>query len=148
MLASDTCESCHSTVVWRPADRTDHAQIPAAVSGSCTGCHNGTLSISTGTVTGKPTDAIHQNVTQECGSCHTTLAWTPAAFDHTGIASGCSGCHNGTAARARRRRTSRPAVRASCHNTVTWRPATGVDHAGQRHLPLLPQRLADLSTGR
>jgi hypothetical protein len=130
MLTSDTCESCHNTVVWRPADRTDHAQIPAAASGSCTGCHNGTLAISTGTVTGKPTDAIHQNVTQECGSCHTTLAWTPAAFDHTGIASGCSGCHNGTAATGKTpTHIATGSTCESCHNTVTWRPATGVDHA-------------------
>ena len=129
IASSDACDACHSTVVWKPTLRTDHAQIPAAVSGSCISCHNGSLTLSTGVVAAKPADVIHQNTSRECGACHTTLAWTPATFDHTGISSGCSSCHNGTAATGKTQ-THLVTTNAceACHNTATWRPATSVDH--------------------
>jgi hypothetical protein len=129
IVSSDACDSCHNTVVWKPTGRVDHTQIPAAVSGSCISCHNGSLTISTGVVTAKPADTIHQNLTQECGTCHTTLAWTPASFAHTGISSGCSGCHNGTTATGKTpTHLATSNTCESCHNAVAWRPATTVDH--------------------
>jgi hypothetical protein len=129
IVSGDACDSCHNTVVWKPTDRVDHTQIPAAVSGGCISCHNGSLTLSTGVVTKKPADAIHQNATQECGTCHTTLAWTPASFVHTGITSGCSGCHNGTTATGKTpTHLATSNTCESCHNTVAWKPATTVDH--------------------
>ena len=57
-------------------------------------------------------------------------AWTPARFDHTGVAPGtCASCHNGTQA------TGKPANHIAttascdaCHSTVAWTPAQ-FDHA-------------------
>ena len=130
IATTNTCESCHSVVAWKPATTVDHSQV----GGNCAACHNGTTPlgtppISTGTITGKPADAIHQNTTAQCSTCHTTVAWTPASFDHTGLTSDCSSCHNGTNA------TGKTATHItttntceSCHGTATWRPATRVDH--------------------
>jgi hypothetical protein len=67
----------------------------------------------------------------DCASCHTTNAWTPARFDHAGVAAGsCSTCHNGVQS------TGKPgnhipttAECDTCHTRTAWVPAT-FNHAG------------------
>jgi hypothetical protein len=58
---------------------------------------------------------------QECGACHGTVAWLPARFDHTGIATGCQSCHNGgpaTGKVANHMTTSLDC--SSCHHYPVW----------------------------
>jgi hypothetical protein len=58
-----------------------------------------------------------------CDSCHSTAAWMPATFDHTGFAD-CQSCHL----------VNKPANHydgqcSQCHSTAAWIPAT-FNHAG------------------
>jgi hypothetical protein len=102
-----------------PVARMEHAEVR----GSCASCHNGV------SATGKSPGHITSG--DDCESCHTTIAWTPARFDHASVAPGtCSSCHNGL------RATGKPidhvqttAECDSCHGTLAWQPA-GVDHSG------------------
>ena len=130
IASSNTCDSCHNTVAWRPTDRVDHAQVPAAVSGSCISCHNGSLTISTGVVTAKPADAIHQNVTQECSTATRRSRGSPRTSSIPASPATAAAATTALRPPARRQRTSRPAIRCeSCHSAVAWKPATRVDHA-------------------
>jgi hypothetical protein len=98
--------------------RVDHAEVL----GTCASCHDGT------TATGKPAD--HVPTTLACDNCHTTSAWLPARFDHTGVAPGtCAQCHDGV--RATGKTPTHIATTASCdacHSTIAWLPAR-FDHA-------------------
>jgi hypothetical protein len=67
----------------------------------------------------------HITTTASCDNCHSTLAWKPAKFDHAGITSGCSSCHDGSKA------TGKPAGHmvtsrdcSVCHAYPTWTPLT------------------------
>jgi hypothetical protein len=74
---------------------------------------------------GKPTG--HLPTAQGCGSCHSTLAWTPAKVDHTNITN-CKSCHNGTSATGPS--TGHMTFPANnfdcnaCHTTTAWTPNT------------------------
>jgi hypothetical protein len=97
----------------------DHTQV----TGSCYSCHNGTIA------TGK--NAGHVASSNTCESCHTTTAWRPARFDHSGVVAGtCATCHNGVQSTGKP--TSHVPTTASCdscHTTVAWTPAR-FDHTG------------------
>jgi hypothetical protein len=85
--------------------------------GSCAGCHDGVRS------TGKPGD--HIPTTASCDSCHSTVAWTPARFSHTGVTGGCSGCHNGVGATGKDTgHMSTVRECNECHSTTAWTPLT------------------------
>jgi hypothetical protein len=88
------------------------------VVGTCSSCHNGV------TAAGKP--ANHIPTTLECGSCHSTLAWTPAAFSHVGITGNCKSCHNGnTATGMSTGHMTFPVNNFDCnhcHTTTAWSP--------------------------
>jgi hypothetical protein len=95
----------------------------ASVAGTaCVSCH------SAASGSGKP--ANHIATSNNCQSCHTTLAWLPvSAVDHAQVVGSCVSCHNGTLA------TGKPAghvvTSASCdrcHTTNAWMPAR-FDHA-------------------
>ncbi len=102
------CAACHKTTTWE--DWTfDHARSSFPLTGahrsvSCQGCHAG------GTFKGTPSTcaacharpASHGTVLRgNCGSCHTTGAWTPASFNgphpfpmnHGGAGGSCATCH-------------------------------------------------------
>jgi len=58
-----------------------------------------------------------------CDTCHSTAAWKPATFNHTGFTD-CVGCHL----------QNKPANHwegqcSTCHSTSAWKPAT-FNHAG------------------
>jgi hypothetical protein len=100
-------------MAWTPA-RFDHAGVRP---GTCSTCHNGVRA------SGKP--VAHLPTTQECDACHTTLAWQPATFSHTGITGNCQSCHNGTTS------TGKPVGHMTtardcnaCHSTSAWTPLT------------------------
>jgi hypothetical protein len=111
-----TCESCHDTVVWTDG-KFDHSSTGWALTGShtvpprvCTDCHvNGNYNLtSTDCYTCHKADydgttnpnhaAAHFPTT--CATCHDTIKWTDATFNHTwfpmkhGNANGvCATCH-------------------------------------------------------
>ena len=98
-------------MAWRPA-LFDHAGVQP---GTCSTCHNGVRA------TGKPTN--HLVTSAECDSCHGTLAWKPARFDHSTITSGCAGCHNGTSATGKPTGHMQTARECStCHKYPAWTP--------------------------
>ena len=104
-----TCESCHSTDNWLNA-RFDHTLTGFLLTGAhtvppraCADCHvnnNYTLT-QTSCVschlkdfqnTNNPNHA-QQGFSQTCESCHTTMAWSPANFDHSKSGFPLSGAH-------------------------------------------------------
>ena len=146
-----SCDACHSTVAWTPA-QFDHANVAP---GTCISCHDGTQATGKNPQhirTTNTCDACHTrrpgsrrcaSTTPRCSAaaraattaprrpasrrphpdhaacdtCHVVTAWTPARFDHAGVAPGsCASCHNGTkatgkiASTSRRRRAAIPAT--------------------------------------
>ena len=86
IATSNTCENCHTTSAWTPAN-FDHDNI----TGSCASCHNGVAA------TGKSPG--HIATTNVCEDCHSVVAFVPAVtVDHTQVVGSCSGCHNGVTA--------------------------------------------------
>lgn len=96
--------------------RVDHNHV----TGTCNSCHDGVQA------PGKPTG--HIPTSAQCGDCHSTLAWLPAAFDHAGVTTGCGNCHNGTSASGPS--TGHMTFPANgfdcshCHTTTAWSPNT------------------------
>lgn len=93
---STDCVQCHTTTAWQPAS-FDHDATAFPLTGahrttSCTSCHTN------GSYAGTPQDcfACHQSEYDatttprhlaagfgtDCASCHTTIQWLGAAFDH------------------------------------------------------------------
>ena len=135
LSTTTNCAACHNTVKFQPGlqpRQTDHTQTI----GACFTCHDGTHTISTGPVVGKlqGPSGKHLTTANTCELCHTTTAFIPAHFDHTGVAAGtCFTCHNGVGA------TGKPATHMStnntcdgCHTTVVWKPVPAVQfkHVG------------------
>jgi predicted CXXCH cytochrome family protein len=161
-----TCTSCHNTVAWQPAT-FDHSATPFALTGAhqaarCQDCHGSpwqnTLASDCYSChrpayegTAAPAHAAG-GIPTTCTSCHNTVAWQPATFDHnatafalTGahrtarcqdchgspwqntLASDCYSCH-----RPAYEGTTNPAHIAAgfpttcttCHNTTAWSGAT------------------------
>src|SRR5438132_1693826 len=108
------CESCHVNAIFKgtPTD--------------CGACHG------IGTVvraTAKPRNHILS--TDQCGACHTPVAWNPAVnFDHTQARGSCSTCHNGTMAQGKGPTHIITDLECdACHTTLTWAGAT-FNHVG------------------
>ena len=90
--------------------RFDHAGVAPH---TCTTCHNALQAI------GLPRN--HIPTTQQCDTCHGTLAWLPAKLDHSTIRDNCQSCHNNTNA------VGKPANHmvlqrdcATCHAYPDW----------------------------
>ena len=66
--------------------------------------------------------------------CHRTTAWTPATFNHSGVAAGtCSICHNGSTATGKPAThipvTTGPTKCDSCHRSqAAWTTAVTMNH--------------------
>lgn len=103
---SHTCTDCHTTSGWETTS-FDHSTTGFALSGAhttltCVTCHATSYA-------GTPSAcyACHQsayeqvtspnhvtnNFDQNCTSCHTTTAWSPANFDHNATAFPLTGAH-------------------------------------------------------
>jgi len=108
MPTSSLCENCHTTGIgtktpsWVPS-KFDHTQM--ATVNSCLPCHNGTVKITTGFVSGLPVNHVPLNsATPDCILCHgnnpAAETWTVLAADiptlHTKLnTANCVLCHGG-----------------------------------------------------
>jgi hypothetical protein len=109
------CHTDHAGVDPRGATHAfSHDALASDVLRPCTTCHEGK----------RPADSLHVQASTECGTCHTTRAWTPATFKHEALSLGlqqCTGCHEANRpadtlhARAR-------AECGACHETGAWKP--------------------------
>jgi len=113
------CDTCHTTVAWRPASFSHNASM----AGTCATCHNGV------TATGKNTG--HIPTSAQCDTCHaSTISFLGAVMNHTGLAGQCSNCHNGTylAQNAQAKPASHVATTQQCdtchHSTTSWATVT------------------------
>ena len=114
--ASQRCESCHMNGVFRGTPR------------DCASCHSSGALLAAQNVV-KP--QTHIPTTQSCDTCHNTVRFSGARFNHAGVApTSCTTCHNGMMA------TGKPsghvpttASCGTCHRTTAWLPATGMDHS-------------------
>ena len=93
--ALDDCSVCHNdTNTGGFANSIFLRDVHVDIVRGCEGCHNGRFTTANVTVPGKPT--THLPTTQDCYLCHTVTEFIGAAnFNHTGIASNCTSCHNG-----------------------------------------------------
>jgi hypothetical protein len=169
-----TCENCHSTDSWFNA-KFDHNLVGFPLTNAhavpprqCTDCHiNNNYDLATTACischlrdfqkTSNP-NHVAANFPSNCSQCHTTIAWSPATFDHsmtnfalTGAHTvpprQCSDCHinnnynltsNACASCHLKdfQNTNNPNHVAggfaqtcdTCHNTSAWQPAT-FDHS-------------------
>jgi Zn finger protein HypA/HybF involved in hydrogenase expression len=108
---AQTCESCHTTAAWSPA-QFDHSKSGFPLTGAhtvpprtCTdvGCHAGNNFNLTQTTCVSChlkdfTNASNPNhaqggIPQTCQVCHSTSAWQPASFDHSKSGFPLTGSH-------------------------------------------------------
>ncbi len=133
---SDTCETCHNTSAFVKASKFDHSDTVVAKA-TCLSCHNGTASITAGPLKSKSQTHIVSGTA--CETCHSTAAWKPALFDHSGIgAARCDSCHNGTTAMGPLTGPNKKHVAfnagtdcTTCHasnNFAAWAPVAAFDH--------------------
>jgi hypothetical protein len=83
-----SCDSCHRTSSWTPAQYTH----TAGASGQCAVCHNG--------VDASPRPGNHFITVRACDACHRPLAWQPVQYQHLSPAyqasperTTCVSCH-------------------------------------------------------
>lgn len=73
-LVSQDCIACHSdhsgVKRFRPTGKFNHSLLEKATREECHGCHK------------SPRDNLHEQITGNCGKCHSQDKWTPATFDH------------------------------------------------------------------
>ncbi|MFI4868708.1 MAG: cytochrome c3 family protein [Steroidobacterales bacterium] len=107
MPTSNLCENCHTTGIgtktpsWTPS-AFDHTQMAVT---TCQTCHSGRVKISTGVVSGQPTNHVPPIPSAiDCGVCHgntpTAETWAVLAASiptlHSGLpVSNCLLCHAG-----------------------------------------------------
>ena len=141
----DNCVSCHDgAIATGTAAKTNPPHIPIGAQ-DCSVCHlptsfaqatfnhqnitNNCVSCHNGTTaTGKDNDHVPTN--GDCLDCHQTTGFKPATFDHAGIVDNCSSCH--AAGFARPKNPGHVATSQDCgvcHNTTAFAPAT-FDHTG------------------
>ena len=117
---STTCETCHSTDNWLNA-KFDHSTTGFPLSGAhavpprqCADCHvnnnynlAGTLCISChqNDYNNATAPVPHKGFTTKCETCHDTVAWSDATFDHNITGFTLTGAH-----------TVPPRQCADCHN--------------------------------
>src|SRR5437879_6321545 len=108
------CEACHANAVFKGTPK------------DCGACHGVGTSVR---ATAKP--ANHILSTDQCGSCHTPIAWNPAVnFDHTQARGSCSTCHNGVMAQGKGPKHVVTDLECdACHTTLTWGGAV-FNHVG------------------
>ena len=122
-IASDNnCDACHTTNAFTPV-LVEHTSLNMMVragtngANTCRSCHSG--------VRAATVPRNHVPTTQDCGACHGTLSWSPARFDHTGLAANCQSCHNGGAATGKVASHMTTSLDCStCHHYPNWSAVT------------------------
>ena len=99
------CESCHANAIFKGTPK------------ACANCHGVGTAIR---ATSKPSDHILSS--DQCGACHTPIAWKPAVnFDHTQVRGSCSSCHNGVQAQGKPPNHIITDLECdACHTTLSW----------------------------
>lgn len=130
--AQDDCSVCHDSTS-SFTSTTFLITLHLDISRGCEGCHvSQFFPVNPDVVKA----AGHLPTGQDCSLCHTTTAFVPSNFDHTGIADNCESCHDGSAGFAglgARGKTNTPVHQntsgdcALCHNTTSFADAF-VDH--------------------
>jgi hypothetical protein len=94
-LIEQDCVTCHSDhagpkLTQRSRKPFSHDLLTVATRERCDSCH------------AAPADALHRQIAGNCGSCHSSKAWTPATFDHDRFFAldrdhnaACATCHVG-----------------------------------------------------
>ena len=135
---TQVCSTCHSAASFYPGVM-NHTGITTG----CTNCHNGQAFAGVNPVS-KPVN--HLPTSLSCETCHSTTVFTiPGGFGatlmkHTGIAGGCTNCHNGQAffgvTPVSKPTTHLPTSMSceTCHSTLNFTtfaiPATAMKHSG------------------
>ena len=117
MHANARCESCHVGGVFKGTPR------------DCATCHVSGSRLATSNVVRHSQHFVTQ---QTCDTCHSTVTFTGAKFDHLGVTSAsCSSCHNGSTASGKpANHIKTDAACGTCHKTSGWIPSSGMDHSG------------------
>ncbi len=102
------CATCHTTTAWEPStfnhNTTGFALTGAHAGLACLECHSSgyantsaaCYSCHAGDFNGvADPNHVSNNFDHNCAACHTTTAWTPAYFDHSGTAFVLTGAHVG-----------------------------------------------------
>jgi Zn finger protein HypA/HybF involved in hydrogenase expression len=104
---SHTCQTCHTSAAWQPAS-FDHNTTKFALTGAhatmpCQNCHtNGNYQLaytdcyqchSTNFQGAVNPNHVTGNFSHSCQTCHTTIAWQPASFDHNTTKFALTGAH-------------------------------------------------------
>ncbi|QQR75467.1 MAG: hypothetical protein IPJ17_07810 [Holophagales bacterium] len=143
-----TCQQCHSTSAWRPAQNFDHARTAFPLNGAhrnveCASCHRN------GTYAGTPKDCyschrstyegtrnpnhVQQGMPTACQQCHTESAWQPANFNHSATAFPLNGAHRNVACASCHRNgqyAGTPKDCYSCHRS-TYEGTRNPNHVQQ-----------------
>ncbi|MEZ5363861.1 MAG: hypothetical protein R2748_16360 [Bryobacterales bacterium] len=106
-----TCESCHTTVQWTGAN-FDHNNTNFPLTGAhtsvaqCQTCHvggqfagfgHGLRDLPLGRLQRNDGPGLRRHFPQTCESCHTTVQWTGANFDHNNTNFPLTGAHTSVA---------------------------------------------------
>ncbi len=125
------CDTCHKNyTAFAPAVMSHTGTTGPVAAANCATCHNGSYTA----VNAQAKTGTHILTSQSCDVCHTTAAWKPTSFAHTGVVAGsCTTCHNGISAVGKP--TLHIPTTASCevcHRTgLSWLPLiTPYSHAG------------------
>ena len=108
------CEECHASAVFKGTPR------------ECSTCHGlGTR------IRATAKSANHILSTEQCDSCHATVAWIPAVnFDHAQTHGSCSTCHNNVQAQGKPPQHISTNLECDvCHSTISWSGAV-FNHEG------------------
>lgn len=129
MPTTAQCDTCHVGFVAFAPSTMNHASTTGPLAaGNCASCHGGAYV----SMNARAKPATHLSTAQQCDSCHSTTAWTPTSFNHSGVAAGsCVTCHNGTSGQGKA--VSHLPTSAACDvchsNFVAFAP-TRMNHAG------------------
>lgn len=117
-LTSQECTSCHTDHKGLFPTNTisgfDHNLLSETDAQKCVSCHSA------------PVDSLHQQVSFECGNCHTTAGWkSSATFNHDMIKgadkNNCIACHQSPSDNFHSTVSNEC---SACHTNNAWKPST------------------------
>lgn len=89
------CGSCHDTESFIPAFGVDHSTLdPTTRCDSCHGVDATGIPLTTPFYEHMPIDVVTTGVDEDCKLCHTPGTFTTGTYDHAGVTTDCTSCHN------------------------------------------------------
>ena len=136
---SNDCALCHSSTTTFATWSFKHSDSVVYAT-ACVTCHDGQFPgvVARSKAATNPKAPAHTAAFNICGSCHTTIAFVPAHFDHTAVLSAgtaCATCHDTGKSNAVVRPANHIAIIGGqpdcvqCHNTATWVTNAKPDHS-------------------